>query len=1090
MIVIAITLAVVGTAFYLARPASVSPPDRPTAPQPPTNVRAISGHGGVTISWDSVAGATSYHIYRASAPGVTKEGYRTMPDGGRYENVLSPYEVTDLDGGKTYYFRVTAASGAGESAASVELSARVVAPPISLSPPTNVIATAGEGRIVVSWGVVIGASAYHLYRASAPGVTKEGYAAMPDGRRHENVVSPYTVTGLSSGKTYYFRVTAANTAGESDVSGEASATVPQPSIELTAPTDVIATPGEGRITVSWSPVPGALVYHLYRASVPGVAKVGYDALPDGARHGNVVSPYTVAGLESGRTYYFRVTAANDAGESDTSGEVSATPVAPVEPVNLYVTGLVELDNGAPAVEGSVTLRLEDGTASAIGATESDGRFSIGLTATFPDRVLVQVTYRGAVGPSATGFRWSPPVSHGGAVDVGRIVLPHAADKRMTMAGPTASSEDGAIVVTAIPPNVASLWARSYDPDAVPDTFPGSLAEGRTLPLNSVVFLWISALDASGTPVVDLPSPATVRVRVPETQWVDAVDLQPGNGVIDVPIYSMDYETAYWVREANGLLTDSFGSAIDESTAASIRGGSYDGEVYAQFLADHFSWWNVDYPPENCKPDFGDASDPPYPTTLARDGARHLNICRAWLGAWVDGEQDANAVDVYDDGLWSSNPLKVRVSNFDWAGSLYLNALIDENADGDWSDAGEWAIQNLPVNVPRWKGKVIETSVVWSGDTWLRLTLTGVPIEDYDGTGEFEIGETEDYPFLKYRLYVGVLGDGTVTSDPPGIDCRSTGQICAAEFLVGTPVKLTATPDPGRRLRAWALDCSGTATVCDIRMEEDRAVLATFVVRDSRLSVTVSGSGMVKSVPPGIECRASGVNCAADFRFGTSVDLTVTPDAGWTFDGWGGDCAGTTPTCNLLMDRDRHVTASFSKPSYRLSVWVDGSGTVTSVPAGIDCGSTTTRCSADFPASSNVDLTATPDSGESFLSWYGDCSGTNPSCSVLMDGDRSVVANFTSPPYFWIDVLVYGTNQSGNYTGGTVTSLPPGIDCSGNGTWGGTCSAAFLAGTNVTLTATPDPGYRFLGWGGDCTGTAPTCILTMTRNMWVVAYFGF
>ncbi|MEK6851211.1 MAG: hypothetical protein AABY30_01590, partial [Candidatus Thermoplasmatota archaeon] len=68
----------------------------------------------------------------------------------------------------------------------------------------------------------------------------------------------------------------------------------------------------------------------------------------------------------------------------------------------------------------------------------------------------------------------------------------------------------------------------------------------------------------------------------------------------------------------------------------------------------------------------------------------------------------------------------------------------------------------------------------------------------------------------------------------------------------------------------------------------------------------------------------------------------------------------------------------------------------------------------------------------------------------------------------------------------------GINCHGNDRGGTTgdlnCTAVFPRGTNVTLTATPDPGYEFVGWGGACTGSAPTCTLTMDSDKWVVAYF--
>ena len=699
-----------------------------------------------------------------------------------------------------------------------------------------------------------------------------------------------------------------------------------------APTNVRVSAGDGTVTVSWDSATGATEYNLYAASEPGVTKATYAGLRDGARHANVASPYVLSALTNGRTYYVRVTSANDAGESVESAEAAATPAAPPPPgIPLYVTGVVELDSGAPAIGASVVLRGEDGPGSATGTTGGDGRFNVGLDIAFPNRVLVEVTYQGAVGPSATGFRWSPLLSEGGAVDVGRVVLPAAAGKQLAMAGNTATSADGRIVATDLPPEVASVWARSYDPDAQPDVFPGDLAEGRDLPLNSVVFVWISALDAAGQPVVTLSAPATVRMRVPEAQWVDVEDLQPGNGMIDTPIYSLDYGTGYWVREADGLLADAAGTPIGEASEIAIRSGMYGGEVFAEFRAGHFSWWNVDKPPKDCGPDFGDADDPPYPSLLASDGARHLNVCRAWLGAWVDSEDDADVPnkDIYDDGILSSNPLAVRVTNWNWTGYLYLNALIDENADGDWADAGEWVVQNLAVSVPTRKGKAVETDAVWDENSWLRLTITGAPIQGYVGTGEFAIGETEDYPFIEYTLYVSVTGNGTVTSDPPGIDCRWLSGTCWASFRSGTVVNLTATPDSGESFIGWGGDCSGTNGTCAVTMSENRQVSASFTSPYYRLTVYIYGSdpsqnrtggGTVTSEPPGINCTGwngtggdIGANCTAVFPKGSNVTLTATPDPGWVFVQWGGACTGTSPTCIVTMDSDKWVFAYFMKP---------------------------------------------------------------------------------------------------------------------------------------------------------------------------------
>ncbi|MFL5959132.1 MAG: PASTA domain-containing protein [Gaiellaceae bacterium] len=68
----------------------------------------------------------------------------------------------------------------------------------------------------------------------------------------------------------------------------------------------------------------------------------------------------------------------------------------------------------------------------------------------------------------------------------------------------------------------------------------------------------------------------------------------------------------------------------------------------------------------------------------------------------------------------------------------------------------------------------------------------------------------------------------------------------------------------------------------------------------------------------------------------------------------------------------------------------GSGTVTSTPAGIHCGS---ACSAPF-AGGSVTLTAKPSAGSVFARWSGDCSGKGR-CTLTVGTDRSVVAKFSA-----------------------------------------------------------------------------------------------
>lgn len=86
-----------------------------------------------------------------------------------------------------------------------------------------------------------------------------------------------------------------------------------------------------------------------------------------------------------------------------------------------------------------------------------------------------------------------------------------------------------------------------------------------------------------------------------------------------------------------------------------------------------------------------------------------------------------------------------------------------------------------------------------------------------------------------------------------------------------------------------------------------------------------------------------------------------------------------------------ATDSEPTATFELTVSIDGTGTgtVTSLPAGVNCG---TDCSESFPGNTVVSLTASTANGSSFKGWSGACTGTD-SCTVTMDVARSVTAAF-------------------------------------------------------------------------------------------------
>jgi uncharacterized repeat protein (TIGR02543 family) len=172
-----------------------------------------------------------------------------------------------------------------------------------------------------------------------------------------------------------------------------------------------------------------------------------------------------------------------------------------------------------------------------------------------------------------------------------------------------------------------------------------------------------------------------------------------------------------------------------------------------------------------------------------------------------------------------------------------------------------------------------------------------------------------------------------------------------------------------------------------------------------------------------------------------------------------------------MNEVKNAIATFTQNTALLSISKSGtgSGTITSNPAGISCGTT---CGAVYNQNTMVTLTATPDATSYFSGWSGACGGTG-ACAVTMDSAKNVGAQFTK--YYY----TMSVSRSGH---GTVEALSSGIYC------GVACSSAAAAGTTITLNAIPDSGYTFSGWSGACSGTGMTCTVTMDASKSVVATF--
>ena len=245
------------------------------------------------------------------------------------------------------------------------------------------------------------------------------------------------------------------------------------------------------------------------------------------------------------------------------------------------------------------------------------------------------------------------------------------------------------------------------------------------------------------------------------------------------------------------------------------------------------------------------------------------------------------------------------------------------------------------------------------------------------------------------VVVVVGGPGTVTSNPPGIDCRSDGGVCAIEVDASTTLELISnTPAVGAEFVGWSGACAGTGT-CLVEPTNDVEVGAVFAAARRTLRISTSGRGayLVQSEPPGIMCGPGPRVCAVEVPKNSEVVLSAGYDLGSTdFLGWSGEPAcGTLDTCHVVLDRDRSIAAAYAVRLF-LILGVSGPGSITG-PNGLDCPGS--KCRAQFADGSVVTLHATPSPGARFNGWLGGgCSGV-ADCTVTINYQTTVTADFVA-----------------------------------------------------------------------------------------------
>jgi fibronectin type 3 domain-containing protein len=336
-----------------------------TIPSVPQSLQLTIGNNQIVLNWTTPL----------SDGGLTITGYRifrSLSSGGSYIEIGTSGTLSYIDNtannGNTYYYIVKAFNTEGDSLASSEV---LGTPSTFPSSPQNLQGDGQNNTIIISWNAPVsdGGSTITQYQVYRANITGGPYILIA------NVTTlNYTDYTVFNGITYYYVVTATNINGEGSQSLEIGV---KPSTVASSPLNLNATSENLKITINWAePLNdgGSFIfeYRVYRSEfIDGPFK----------NTANVTGlSYIDFNVENGVTYFYKISAVNQNGESGSSNIIDGTPsTIPFPPANLSGIGentfallsweLPENDGGAEIIEYNIYRSNEsEGIPILIGST--------------------------------------------------------------------------------------------------------------------------------------------------------------------------------------------------------------------------------------------------------------------------------------------------------------------------------------------------------------------------------------------------------------------------------------------------------------------------------------------------------------------------------------------------------------------------------------------------------------------------------------------------------------------------------------------------------------------------------------------------
>lgn len=242
---------------------------------------------------------------------------------------------------------------------------------------------------------------------------------------------------------------------------------------------------------------------------------------------------------------------------------------------------------------------------------------------------------------------------------------------------------------------------------------------------------------------------------------------------------------------------------------------------------------------------------------------------------------------------------------------------------------------------------------WSGDLSGSQNPTSIGIDSSKAI-------TATFTQNQYTVTINPSTGGSVVKEP-----------VKATYVYGEVITFTATADLNWAFVNWSGDLSGSVNPTTLTVTGNHTVSADFALNYFALSANTIGDGTISKNPD-----------QAVFTHGEIVTVTATADPGWTFAGWSGDLSGNTNPTTITMDSTKSITATFTQNQYTFTIVPPTDGTISIMPE-----------KTSYVYGDVITVTATADSGWTFINWTGDLSGNENPITLEVTGNHTVGAIF-------------------------------------------------------------------------------------------------